>query len=156
MMQQALQYHGDIHPLHCSKTSKVCHHMCSMNLSDATFLPVVERMKTDSNKDYNKKHPENADTSTSVTFDLDVWPWPYIKVKKAYVIRCCLLYCTLVSGMMSVSKIVCKYNRYFIFCDLWPSPVTFGIKVKNADSCYVIPAYQGMGLFHVSMITVCC
>ena len=23
----------------------------------------------------NKKHSENADTSTSVTFDLDVWPW---------------------------------------------------------------------------------
>ena len=25
----------------------------------------------------NKRHVENADTSTSVTFDLEVWPWPY-------------------------------------------------------------------------------
>ena len=24
----------------------------------------------------NKKHSENADTSTSVTFDLELWPWP--------------------------------------------------------------------------------
>ena len=69
----------------------------------------------------DKKHSENTDISTSVTFDLNVWPWPYFKVKKAYVIRCRLLYCTLVSGMVSVSEIV------FIFCDLWPSPVTFGI-----------------------------
>ena len=31
----------------------------------------------------NKKHSENADTSTSVTFDM--WCWPYDKVKNAYV-----------------------------------------------------------------------
>ena len=59
-------------------------------------------------KIWNKKHSENADTSTSVTFDIDVWRCPYVKVKKAYVIICCLLYCTLVSGMMSVSVIICE------------------------------------------------
>ena len=32
----------------------------------------------------NKKHSENADTSTSVTFDM--WCWPYDKVKNAEVI----------------------------------------------------------------------
>ena len=31
-----------------------------------------------------------------------------VKVKKTYVIRCRLLYCTLVPGMMSVSVIVCE------------------------------------------------
>ena len=69
----------------------------------------------------NKKHSENVDTSTSVTFDLELWPWPSVKVKKAYVIRCGLLYGTLVPGMMSVSV---------IDCDIWPlvhflRPLTF-------------------------------
>ena len=37
----------------------------------------------------NKKHSENADTSTSVKFDLVVWPWPFVvMVKKADIIRC--------------------------------------------------------------------
>ena len=31
-----------------------------------------------------------------------VWPWPFAKVKKAFVIRCRLLYCTMVPGMMSM------------------------------------------------------
>ena len=67
-------------------------------------------------KIHNKKHSENADTSTSVTFDLELWPWPYIKVKKAYVIR--LLYCTLVPGIMSVSVIVCEIWLLVHF--MWP------------------------------------
>ena len=50
----------------------------------------------------DKKHSENADISMSVTFDLEVWPLPFVKVKKADVIhKCCLLYCTLVPGIMS-------------------------------------------------------
>ena len=81
--------------------------------------PTVEKEKKN-----NKKHLENADTSTSVTFDLDMWPWPYFKVKKAYVIRCHLLYCTLVPGMMSVSVLVCDIWLLVHFCDLWPSSVT--------------------------------
>ena len=77
-----------------------------------------------SGRNFNKKHSENADTSTSVTSDLDVWPWP---CQNAYIIRCRLLYCTLVPGMVSVSEIVCKIwpLRLVHFCDLWPSPVTF-------------------------------
>ena len=50
-------------------------------------------------KKFKKRHSENADTSMSVTFDLD---------KKAYVIRCHLLYYALVSGVMSVNVIVCE------------------------------------------------
>ena len=54
----------------------------------------------------SKKHPENIDTSTSVTFDLDACLRRYVKVKKkAYVIRCQLLY-HIVPGMMSVDLIV--------------------------------------------------
>ena len=30
----------------------------------------------------DKKNFENADTSTSVTFDIDVSPCPYVEVKK--------------------------------------------------------------------------
>ena len=52
----------------------------------------------------------------------DLWPWV---VKKAYVIRCRLLYCTLVPGMMSVNVIVSEIWPLVYFCDLWPSPVTF-------------------------------
>ena len=78
------------------------------------------------NKKVNKKHSENADTSLSVTFDLDVWPWPYFKDKIAYVIRCRLLYCVLVPGMMSVNIIVCEIWPLILFfvtfdLHLWPS-----------------------------------
>ena len=59
--------------------------------------------------DQNKKHSQNADTSTSMTFDLVVWHWPFIKVKKADVIRCHLLHCTLVPGMMSMGLIICVF-----------------------------------------------
>ena len=31
---------------------------------------------SDRKKKQNKKHSENADTSTYVTFDLELWPWP--------------------------------------------------------------------------------
>ena len=50
----------------------------------------------------DKKHSENADTYTS---------WDVIKVKKAYVIMCFLMYCILVRGMMSVDE---------IFYEIWP------------------------------------
>ena len=46
-------------------------------------------LDSEKNKDNNKNHSENADTSTSVTFNLVVWPWPFV-------IRCRFLYCTLV------------------------------------------------------------
>ena len=51
---------------------------CSENVTPPQFRGSVK----------NKKHSENEDTSTSVTFNLDVWFWPYLKVKKAYVMRC--------------------------------------------------------------------
>ena len=90
-----------------------------------------EKFMTDhtqlSKSNKNKKHSENADTSTSVTFDLDVWPWPYFKYKKVYVIRCRLLYCALVPGMITVLVIVCEIWQLIHFCDLWPSPVTFSL-----------------------------
>ena len=60
----------------------------------------------------NKKHSKNADISTSVTFDLVVWPWLFVKVKKADVIRCHLLYCTLVPGMMSMGLILYEISQF--------------------------------------------
>ena len=56
----------------------------------------------------NKKHSDIADTSTSVIFDLDVWPWHYGS-------RCHLLYCTFVPGMMTVSVIL------ILVCEILPS-----------------------------------
>ena len=65
---------------------------------------------------HNIKHSENADTSTSVTFDLEVCPWPFVKVKKADVIR--HLYCTLVPGKMSMGLILYKISPIAYF--MWP------------------------------------
>ena len=69
----------------------------------------------------NKKHSENSDTSTSATFDLEAWPWTYVKVKKAYVIRCRLLYRTLIPGFLSVGAILYEIWPFVHFCDIWPS-----------------------------------
>ena len=82
-----------------------------------------DKIKTDHRE--NKKHSENADTFTSVTFDLDVWPWLYVKVKKADVIRYRLLYCTLVPGIMSMRVMICEIKPFVHFCDLWNSSLTF-------------------------------
>ena len=59
----------------------------------------------------NKKHSENADTSTSVIFDLVVWPWPYVKVKKADGNRWRFLYYTLVPK--TASKSVSSFRLEF-------------------------------------------
>ena len=79
-------------------------------------IEVASRLHT--KKD--KKHSENADTSMSVTFDLDVWPWPHVKVKKAYLIRYWVLHCTLVPDAMSVAL----FFFFFVTLDLlhlwWP------------------------------------
>ena len=64
------------------------------------------------------RNSENADTSASVTVDLYVWPWPYFKIKKAYVIRCPLLYWDLVLGLMFVIVIICEIWPLIHFCDL--------------------------------------
>ena len=52
------------------------------------------------------------------TFVLDVLPWPYIR---AYVIRCCVLYCTLIPDMMSVGVKVHEILpiKHFLICDLY-------------------------------------
>ena len=71
----------------------------------------------------SKKHPENADTFTSVTLDLDMRPWPCDKVKNACVIKCRLLYCIWVPSITLVDVKV--YETSPSFCDLWHSIVTF-------------------------------
>ena len=52
------------------------------------------------NSKADKKHPENADTSTSVTFDLDMCPQPYVKVKK----------------LMSLDVAYCTVSWYYDVC----------------------------------------
>ena len=104
----------------------------------------------------DKKHSENADTSTSVTFDLELWPWPSVKVKKVYVIRYRLLYCTLVPGIMSVSVIVCEIwplVHFFMPFDLrlWPSStvkVTFICIIRwiwTLCCCVLVPSTKFLG-----------
>ena len=58
----------------------------------------------------NKKHSENADNSTSVIFDLELWPWPSVKVKKAYVIRCRLLTIVHISNSVEPTSFVLGAN----------------------------------------------
>ena len=90
----------------------------------------------------------------SVTFDLELWPWPYVKVKKTYVIKCRLLYCTLVPGMMSVSVIVCEIwpivHIYMAFdLRLWPSSsvkVTFIFIIRwMLYCCVLVPSTKFVG-----------
>ena len=80
--------------------------------------------------------------SYSVTFDLAVWLWPYVKVKNVNVIKCCLLYCTLVPGLMTVSIILCEIIPLVHFlwhltftCDLHrlSRPLSF----QSSDGCSV-------------------
>ena len=77
----------------------------------------------------NKKHSENADTSTSVTFDLLVLPWPFVKVKKADVIICHFLYCTLVPGMMSMGLIFYEISPFVYF--MWPLTFTCDLQLLS-------------------------
>ena len=77
----------------------------------------------------NKKHSENTDTSTPVTFDLVVCPWPFAKVKKADVIRCRLLYCTLVSGMMSMGLLL--YDISIFVCFMWHFTFTCDLQLLS-------------------------
>ena len=72
---------------------------------------------------------ENADTYWSVTLDLDVWPWSYFKAKKAYVIRCRLLYCALVPGMMSMGLILYEISSLVYF--MWHLTFTYDLQLLS-------------------------
>ena len=72
-----------------------------------------------------QENKKNANYSTSMTFEFEVWHWPYVKVMKAYVIRCRLLYCNLIPYMMSLGEIdyeiwtfIILFWRLTIACDL--------------------------------------
>ena len=54
--------------------------------------------------------------------DLVVWPWPFVKVKKANVIRCLLLYFTLVPGMRSTGLLLYEISPFVYF--IWPLTFT--------------------------------
>ena len=91
-------------------------HFCAIS-NDKLLHSKYKKKKNKIN--LNKQHSENTDTSMSVTFDLVVWP--FVKVKKADVIRCRLLYCTLVPGMMSMYLILYEISPFVYFmwnCDL--------------------------------------
>ena len=77
----------------------------------------------------NKKHSENADTSTSVTSDLVVWPWPIVKVKKTDVNICRLLYCTLVPCMMSMGLTLYEISSCVYF--MWPLTFTCDLQLLS-------------------------
>ena len=81
----------------------------------------------------NKNHSENADITTSVTFDLDVWL--YVKVKNNYVIICRFLYCTLVPCLSVIVFEIWPIVHFFVTFDhrLWPSSfvkVTFTLFIR--------------------------
>ena len=88
-------------------------------------------------KKRNKKPSENADTSTSVTFDPVEWPWPFVKVKKADVIRYRLLYCTLVPGMTSMGLILYEISPFVYF--MW---TLFCCAHRSVTSAVVVQAWQ--------------
>ena len=62
-------------------------------------------------------------------FDLDLWPWPWVKVIETWVIACSLLGCTLVPSIKSVGQIAsekCPVLCFFFFIhlgEIWPWPL---------------------------------
>ena len=74
---------------------------------------VIKRTLVDTKP--NKKYSENADTSTFINLNLELWLRLSVKLKKAYVItcRCLLVYCSLVPDMMSVGVIVYEICSFF-------------------------------------------
>ena len=123
---------------------------------------VLELKKISTIPKINKKHSENADTSTSVTFDLELWPWTYFKVGKAYIIRCRLLYCAMVLGMMSVNVIVCEIWPLIHF--LWHLTFTCdfhlmsrSLSLQSLDVLYVVVHwYQVWPSSTISVIHLIC
>ena len=59
-------------------------------------------------------------------FDLVMWPWPFVKVKKADVIRCLFLYCTLVPGM---GLILYEISPFVYF--MWPLTFTCDLQLLS-------------------------
>ena len=110
----------------------------------------------------DKKHSENADTLH--VYDLDLWPWSYFKVQKAYVIRCRLLHCALVPGMMSVCNSLrdMTINSFFVTFDLhrWPSAyakVTSTLFSRcTLYSCTLVPRMKFVGLTEFEIWTIVC
>ena len=71
----------------------------------------------------------------TLSFDFDL----KVKVKNAYVIRCRLLYCTLVPGMMSMSVLV---------CEIWPLvhvlwPLTFACVLHRPSRWLSFSLFDG-------------
>ena len=81
-----------------------------------------------------------------------VWPWPFVKVKKDYVIRCRLLFCTVVLGMMSMGLILYEILQFVylmwhltITCDLQPLSRT--LDLLSLDVHYIVEClYQNWSL----------
>ena len=59
-------------------------YICILTLSQSyqKFFNLIH-LNLFNHSNLNKKHSDNANTSTSVTFDLDVWPCLHVKVKKS-------------------------------------------------------------------------
>ena len=71
---------------------------------------------------YETRSSKRTQTPPRLCFDLLVWPWPVVKVKKTDVIRCRFLYCTLVPGMMSMGLMFYEISP-FVFL-MWPLTFT--------------------------------
>ena len=148
----------------CSQAESDTQTNCRENITLPRFCGGVmnEWVNEWMNLRMNKKHSENADTSTFVTFDLDVWPWPYFKVKKTYIISCRVLYCALVPGMMSVSVIICEIWPLVPFMTfdlhLWPSAyvkVTFTqISRCTSCSCTLVQSMKYVGSIESEIWTI--
>ena len=73
----------------------------------------------------NKKHSENADTSTSVTFDPELWR---SKRLMSLVVAYCIVPCMVQVWCLRVCAYNTRYDHKFLFCYLWTSPVIFIVR----------------------------
>ena len=84
-------------------------------------------------------------------FDLDLWPWPWVKVIGIWVIECALLSCILVLNMKSVGEIASEiWPVLCLFMHFWENlTLTFDLDRRSRSSAlgsmnapyWVVPLY---------------
>ena len=84
--------------------------------SQVSEIYLISIWRTRIHNDNLKKSIQRTQTPSPLSFNL--WPWDMTLVKKVYVIRCRLLYFTLIPCKMSLSVIVCEIWPFLHF--LWP------------------------------------
>ena len=101
-------------------------------------------------------HMENADTSTTLTCDLDLTS----RSRKLMSLE--VAYC--IVPWYPIWCLWARYDHHLIFCYLWPSPVTFSIIMSSKSliirctlyHCTLVPSMKFVGSIEYEIWTIVC